>query len=377
MADYFVKQGHDVSYTHMSPEYKLRIFKKNQIEELDLYPTKIKNIKHLKFFMRRLTNIIFLLRVRRLVKKEKPDIFMINPAELMYLFLLSFFIPKQVKFVLDIRQLGLYSGKTLAEKIKNIRAKIRFRLLSKFVFEHTCFAFEDAAIKIMGNNWRNMKVSLKPVGVNQVFLDEPRTRIKGSYQEIQLVYVGSLNRIRYLEFIIDSFKTLLNKTSGFHLTLIGPDPGNHYHSYINNLQVNGKISILDPIPYTQIPGFLNNYDVAIAYVPDHPDWHYQPTLKVLEYCAVGIPIVATDNPPNRSVIKENITGLFFNNTQDSFCQTIQKLKTDLNLLDRLSTEATFNRNAITWHDSAINYEHLFTYLKNDFIKVANNYIPKI
>jgi glycosyltransferase involved in cell wall biosynthesis len=217
----------------------------------------------------------------------------------------------------------------------------------------------NAAEIVLGDNWGNKKASVMEVGVNKLFLETKRNNGKVKREKLQFVYIGSLAKVRKLEFIIDSIGQLIKQTKNFHLTLIGPDSDNLYHNYVikNNLQ--DYISILDPLPYTDIPIMLKNYDVGIAYVPEHPDWHYQPTLKVKEYCALGMPVLATDNLPNRVFVKENETGFFFQNTEEDLCKKILSLINDKVLLDRLMRNSSINRSGRTWSDSARNYEDLF------------------
>ena len=364
MGSYLTQQGHNVFVTHMTTDKKLLLSNKKNITELDIFPWKIKNTKHFKFFARRIAFIKFMLRLRRIIKQIKPDIFMVATSELMYLSMLPIFMPRHISFIYDVRQLGFNPGKSLKVKLKNIKAKINMWFISQFIYDHSCFAFDNAAKLILGNNWISKKASVMEVGVNLNFLKAPRSIKKTSHEKLQLVYIGSLAKVRKLEFIIDSVEQLITQTKDFHVTFIGTDSENFYHSYLEKSKLQDYITLLDPIPYKDVPITLNNYHAAIAYVPEHPDWHYQPTLKVKEYCALGMPIVATDNMPNRVFVKENETGLFFQNTKEDFCNTILTLINNEVLLNYLHANALKRRKGITWDDSARNYETLFMNLKN-------------
>jgi glycosyltransferase involved in cell wall biosynthesis len=359
MGNYFTGKGHDVFITHMTRDKKLRICNQGEKTDLDIFPWSVKNFRYFKFFARRIAFIIFMIRIRGLIKQMNPDIFMIATSELMYLSLLPILMSRRIKFIYDVRQLGFTPGNSFKVKLKNIKAKINMRVLSQYIYDHTCFAFVNAAEIVLGDNWGNKKASVMEVGVNKLFLETKRNNGKVKREKLQFVYIGSLAKVRKLEFIIDSIGQLIKQTKNFHLTLIGPDSDNLYHNYVikNNLQ--DYISILDPLPYTDIPIMLKNYDVGIAYVPEHPDWHYQPTLKVKEYCALGMPVLATDNLPNRVFVKENETGFFFQNTEEDLCKKILSLINDKVLLDRLMRNSSINRSGRTWSDSARNYEDLF------------------
>jgi len=357
MGTYLSRKGHDVFVTHMTLDKNLLIRNNGRDHIKKAYPSEIMGKKHFKFIRRRIVNFLFMIEIRRWIKELMPNVFIINPAELMYFSLLPLFMPHNIKFILDIRQLGLFPGEGVLIKIKNIRAKLRFVFLQKYVFDHTCFASEEAASFIIGDQWRHKNISIKKVGVNQLFFDVLIPQ-KNKNEILQLVYIGSLARIRKLEFIIDAIKILAKETDQFHVTFIGPSIDNYYLDYISNHGLTSLISILEPIQYDKVPEMLQKYDVAIAYVPDHPDWEYQPTLKILEYRAAGIPIVATDNIPDREIVKENITGCFFQNNFSSFNSILLKLINDKRFLDTIKLEAATNRLGLTWKDSADNYEKL-------------------
>jgi glycosyltransferase involved in cell wall biosynthesis len=353
---YLSNYGHDTLVTHMTGDKQLKITNNGRDYFRNIFPYNIGGKVKIAFFRRRIVNIVFMFKIRKWIKEVNPDVYILNPAELMYLFLLPLFMPRNIKFILDIRQLGFFPGNNLVTKIKNTRAKWRFIFLQKFIFDHTCFASEEAVEFIFGKiGIKN--VSVKRVGVNQKFFDVVIPP-KKTDNILKLVYIGSIARVRQLEFIIDSLKELSKKTNQFHLTFVGPSVDNYYSEYIDSLGLSNLISISDPVPYIKVPEILHQYDVAIAYVPDHPDWKYQPTLKILEYSAAGIPIIASDNIPNRKIIKENITGCFFKTRISSFKIIVLKLIEDKKLLNTLTQEAASNRVGLTWEDSAVNYENL-------------------
>jgi len=352
-------KGHKVSVTHMTQERKLRVIDDRSETDFDIFPRKIIDTGYFKFIFRRFAFILFMLRVRRIIRKLNPDIFMIAPAELMYLSLLPLLMPKTIKFVFDIRQLGLTPGNSLKSTLRNVRLKFNYVFLSRYLYDHTCFAFEDAAIKILGTEWKEKKASVMEVGVNQIFFNIQHTQIIRNDRKLELIYVGSLSKLRKLEVIMDAVNLISIHSGEFHITFIGYDPDNYYSTYVNKNNLKKFITILEPVPYKEIPSIVSNYDVAIAYVPDHPDWLYQPTLKVKEYCAIGIPVIASENRPNRAFVKENKNGVFFSNSAEDICRAVVLLLNNKDLLNKLSEFSQNNRHGSTWDDSVLNYEKLF------------------
>jgi glycosyltransferase involved in cell wall biosynthesis len=352
------RKGHNILVTYMSSDRELVIRNNGTVHNENIYPILLAERIKIKVLRRRLVNIVLIFRIRRWILKIKPEIFMINPSELMYLSILTLFMPSNVKFVLDIRQLGLFTGSGFKIRLKNIRAKLRFLIFQKFFYDTTCFASEEAARFICGKNWQERKVTIKKVGVDECFFNYV---IPGKKRDgiLRLVYIGSLARVRKLEFLIDAIKLVLQKSDKVHLTFVGPLSDNYLSEYVYKQELSSLITIQKPVAYNLIPEILHQHDIAVAYVPDHPDWKYQPTLKVLEYCAAGMPVLASENFYNRKIINENVTGIFFENTIPSLKEAILKFITDKFLLDRITYGAAHHRTGLNWDESAQDYEDLF------------------
>jgi glycosyltransferase involved in cell wall biosynthesis len=99
------------------------------------------------------------------------------------------------------------------------------------------------------------------------------------------------------------------------------------------------------------------HDVALAYVPESPaNWLYQPTLKVLEYRALGIPILASDNLPNRDVVEQGVNGLLIQNSVDALAEGMLCFVRDRELLQSCKSNAHQMRQGETWAAVAKLYE---------------------
>lgn len=97
--------------------------------------------------------------------------------------------------------------------------------------------------------------------------------------------------------------------------------------------------ILPPVSYSTIPETVLQYDVAFAYVPEQPDWQYHPTLKVLEYRALGIPIIATDLVPDREIVLPGQNGLLVQNDPVDIAAAMLRFITDRAFLTSCTAHA--------------------------------------
>ena len=120
------------------------------------------------------------------------------------------------------------------------------------------------------------------------------------------------------------------------------------------------MSIRPPIPYEQVPAAVLTHDVALAYVPELPaDWMYHPTLKVLEYRALGLPIIATDFRPNREVVEDGANGLLIDNTPESIAAAMLRYICDSDFLAHSRATAAARREGLTWDAVATQYLTLY------------------
>ena len=138
----------------------------------------------------------------------------------------------------------------------------------------------------------------------------------------------------------------------------------YYAAAIRRLGLEERVSILPPIPYEQVPAAVLGYDVALAYVPELPaDWMYHPTLKVLEYRALGLPIIATDFQPNRELIEDGANGLLIANTPQSIAAAMLRFVCEPGFLAHSRAVAEARREGLTWDVVATRYLALYERLR--------------
>jgi glycosyltransferase involved in cell wall biosynthesis len=120
------------------------------------------------------------------------------------------------------------------------------------------------------------------------------------------------------------------------------------------------VSIKPPVPYQDVPNILAQYDVAFAYVPEYPlDWQYHPTLKVFEYRALGMPIIATDFEPNREVVQDGVNGLLVTNSAENIAQAMRRFISENGFLKQCVENAQAMRQGLLWQDISEMYEQLY------------------
>ena len=296
----------------------------------------------------------FIRRVRHSLADILPDIVQINPLHMSEL--IPPLMPAGMHFVLDIRQINEAVDARLATKIGEYAAIARRKVWARYVYEKTCFCHQEAARRILGNDWPKL-AEVVPVGVDKGFIEQPLiSQKRGENNPVSFVYVGTLSRLRNLENVIHAVNLLLAHTNNFRVDFIGPDKSNgYYQGIIDELGLASHVAIKPAIAYSEVPSTLAAYDVGMAYTPDRPTWHYQPTIKVLEYRALGMPIISTDVASHREIVESEVNGILCGDKPLQIADAMYKFAADPDFLERVRSNASQMRQGRSWVDIADMY----------------------
>ena len=311
---------------------------------------------------RRLAKLRLFRRVRRFVAQTAPDIVQVNAFDLFRFLPLG--LPRRTRYLLDVRQINEQHG---AGALGRARAALQNKarvLYSRYVFDHTTFLHPAGAQQVLGQDWPRW-ASVVPMGVDPQFLAAHRAAAAPAGGPVSFIYIGRLTRRRRLERILEAAALVSRQTDQFRLVFMGYDASEgHYAATIRRLGLEERVSIRPPIPYEQVPAAVLAHDVALAYVPELPaDWMYHPTLKVLEYRALGLPIIATDFQPNRELIEDGANGLLIANTPESIAAAMLRYVCEPGFLAHSRAAAEARREGLTWDAVATRYLALYERLR--------------
>ncbi|QOR94577.1 glycosyltransferase [Thermosphaera chiliense] len=129
----------------------------------------------------------------------------------------------------------------------------------------------------------------------------PKLGLQSLINKKILLYHGSLDKERGIMQIIKLFYESFKENSEIVLLLAGTGTAeNLIREFIKQNRVN-NIIILPPVPFEQVPILVSSCDVGLVILPDHPWWRYQCPTKLVEYLALGKPVIASDLPGIRWV----------------------------------------------------------------------------
>ena len=159
---------------------------------------------------------------------------------------------------------------------------------------------------------RRRGIHVVPNGVDlDVFQDPPpppealRARLTGHFV---VAFLGSLKPWHGIENLCRAFRKLRSKVSAAHLLVIGEGPMLDYLEKTAAELGPDAITLTGPMPHEAVPGLLSLADVGVAPYPELDEFYFCP-LKVIEYLAAGLPVVASDLGDMAKLVAHGRTGL--------------------------------------------------------------------
>lgn len=102
-------------------------------------------------------------------------------------------------------------------------------------------------------------------------------------RDFDLVYLGTLHRSRQ---VVPMLRKVQDRLPGARLLIVhGPHP---------DLPPSECIQYTGFLPYSEVPRALSHARYGLNLIPDRYPFHRQASLKLVEYAAVGLPIISTD-----------------------------------------------------------------------------------
>ncbi|MDJ0719108.1 MAG: IS607 family transposase [Prochloraceae cyanobacterium] len=154
------------------------------------------------------------------------------------------------------------------------------------------------------------KVEAVPNGVNlERFPLDLKPTLPASPGTFTIGFVGTLEPWHGLPTLVEAFERLYELYPSVRLLIVGD--GAERESLKADLLIRGLLSAVQltgKVPHEEVPGLLASMDVAVAPYPALTDFYFSP-LKVYEYMAAGLPIVASDIGQLKTLIENEENGL--------------------------------------------------------------------
>ncbi len=188
-------------------------------------------------------------------------------------------------------------------------------------------------------------VHISPSGIDMTaFTPRPRGTLRRQLQiptDSKIIgYVGGISQSRRLDFLLEAASFFREKLGPeWHLVLVG---AGDYKRELMRMAEEHKLSnvhFVGPFPHDEIPHIISDIDVGICHLPWTPLFNTSFPMKILEYMACGIPVIASRIPTHEKISQE-LEGIFiyaFNH--ESFVEVSMRAlnqQIDLTALTRFS-----------------------------------------
>ena len=166
-----------------------------------------------------------------------------------------------------------------------------------------------------------MAVSLKDIpffGYNEGWRSDGK--------EKSVVYLGTLMRLRKIDFILRTFEKVLIKDRKVRLYLIGGSEDASDEEFLRQeakrLRIDHAVTITGFLRQKEAWEYVKDADVCVSPIYPSPILNCGSPTKLIEYMAMGKAVVANDHPEQRLVISESKAGICVPYEEDSFAEGI-------------------------------------------------------
>ena len=185
----------------------------------------------------------------------------------------------------------------------------------------------------------------------------------GLVNKFVIMYHGILKIERGLQETLKALKIFVNNGHPDCVLFLLGDGADRYKlkKLIHSYRLDGHVIIHGPVPYEQVPVFLMASDVGILPFPFVDCWRVSSPIKLMEYLAMGKPVIVTEMEAHRHVIGDHAAGFFVkSNHPEELIKGISEsyLKRKyLPILGEMGRDIVAQR--YTWEKQALELSHYF------------------
>jgi glycosyltransferase involved in cell wall biosynthesis len=253
--------------------------------------------------------------------------------------------------IMDVRSLHMPSKQSLRDRLRGAFEKLMTLLAGRWVDGYVTITQRMAdALRIP----KERLLGVWPSGVNMEQFAWVRTaRLWPAPNEpVHLIYIGALHHERNLMTLCQSVLSVNGQGMTFRLTLVG-DGTARAELAAFAAQTPGQLRIVQPVPHDQIPTLLARSHVGVLPFPDEGKFRVSSPIKLFEYMASGLPILATRIPCHTDVVGEGHYA-FWADTADvkGLSAALGHLWRNRERLHQMGCEAAVAVHAWTWQEAA-------------------------
>lgn len=177
----------------------------------------------------------------------------------------------------------------------------------------------------------------------------------GRPDTVELVYIGSIVSKRNHIELARAVTAANDKGMNFRFTLYGSGEAQHKIATFAKTAPEA-VQLCDPVPHNEVPHILAQAHVGVTSLPPVDDQKYMASspIKLFEYMAAGMPILATSNPCHVDVVGNGRYGFWADApTPEALEAALTDIWAHRAQLAELGEEAFAAVEKWTWHHAAV------------------------
>jgi glycosyltransferase involved in cell wall biosynthesis len=268
--------------------------------------------------------------------------------------LLMIFRSRRPMFVMDTRTLPMDAASKRRLK-DTVRAGF-YRFINK-----TAHYWVDGQLAITERIAQSIPIPPKnlwgiwPSGVSIKPLAAVRTQRRWPQNDepVALIYIGTLHYERNIDLFARAVIQANALGMPFTFTMVGDGTARSELEQIA-AESNGTVRYVPPIPHEQIPDYLAQAHIGVLPFPDEEKFRVSSPIKLFEYMAAGLPILATRIVCHTDVMGEDASYAFWSedSTIGCFLDTLRMVHQQRGQLDSLGNAAAAESVHWTWQAAA-------------------------
>jgi len=207
---------------------------------------------------------------------------------------------------------------------------ILYRIILPFS-DHIFTQSEQMKRDIAAKGISKEKMTPVPMGVSiqEIPYFEYNTQQNKPDREKKVLYLGTLVKVRKIDFLIRIFGKLLRKMNNVKLFLVGSgeDPSDEkiIKEEAQRLGIEHSVFITGFLPQQEAWQYAKTADVCVSPFYPTPILNSTSPTKLIEYMAMGKAVVANDHPEQSTVISESKGGICVPYEENAFAEAIHYL----------------------------------------------------
>ena len=166
---------------------------------------------------------------------------------------------------------------------------------------------------------------------------EVRQRLGIPSQAIVVGFVGILRPWHGVELLLEAFSRIGDSAEQVSLVIVGDGPSQaELERLAQSLGLSNRVIFTGRIPHRQVADYLAAFDIAVS----PRATFYASPMKILEYMAAGLAVVAPHMPNLQDLISDGVNGILFEaENADKLAASLRSLITDPGFRIRLGENA--------------------------------------